>query len=150
VARYRHGFHIGTRRTSCDNAVRNDIFLRPKQETLTMRNNPSQTALPIRKWGSFPARQRRRRRRRTLERSNVALPSGRFRIRSHMIERYGEGIMPDDNHIQIGLSVTMNLSPITRSSNSRGHSGKAGNIKVRSRPAQSVRGCARERIPTRR
>ncbi len=34
-------------------AVRLDLFLRPQQETLTFRNNMSQTALPIRQFLSF-------------------------------------------------------------------------------------------------
>lgn len=34
-------------------AVRLDLFLRPDQETLTFRNNASQTALPIRSFASF-------------------------------------------------------------------------------------------------
>ena len=33
--------------------IRHDLFLRPAQETMTFRNNASQTALPIRSWGSF-------------------------------------------------------------------------------------------------
>jgi gluconate 2-dehydrogenase alpha chain len=83
-------FNIGTAPDELRYGVRHDVFLRPKQETLTMRNNPSQTALPIRKWGSF------------LPGNGVGgagvhwngqtwrfLPDD-FRIRSHMIERYGE------------------------------------------------------------
>src|SRR5258708_19891138 len=34
-------------------AVRLDLFLRPGQETLTFRNNESQTALPIRSFSGF-------------------------------------------------------------------------------------------------
>ena len=34
-------------------AVRLDLFLRPDQETLTFRNNASQTALPIRNFSGF-------------------------------------------------------------------------------------------------
>ena len=34
-------------------AVQHDLFVRPAQTTLTFRNNSSQTALPIRTWGSF-------------------------------------------------------------------------------------------------
>jgi gluconate 2-dehydrogenase alpha chain len=93
-------FNIGTAPDELRYGVRHDVFLRPKQETLTMRNSPSQTALPIRKWGSF------------LPGNGVGgagvhwngqtwrfLPDD-FRIRSHMIERYGEAIMPEGNHIQ--------------------------------------------------
>ena len=38
---------------SCACAVRHDLFVRPAQTTLTFRNNPSQTALPVRTWGAF-------------------------------------------------------------------------------------------------
>jgi choline dehydrogenase-like flavoprotein len=55
-------------------AIRLDLFLRPDQETLTFRNNASQTALPIRNFVSFLP-QRRRRRRHSLERSDLALPA---------------------------------------------------------------------------
>ena len=34
-------------------AVRLDLFLRPEQETLTFRNNGSQTAMPIRRFSGF-------------------------------------------------------------------------------------------------
>ena len=33
--------------------VRHELFLRPAQETMTFRNTISETALPIRDWGSF-------------------------------------------------------------------------------------------------
>src|SRR3954465_9648270 len=33
--------------------IRHDLFLRPAQETMTIRNNVGQTALPMRSWGSF-------------------------------------------------------------------------------------------------
>ncbi len=93
-------FNIGTAPDELRYAVRHDVFLRPRQETLTMRNSPSQTALPIRKWGSF------------LPGNGVGgagvhwngqtwrfLPDD-FRIRSHMIQRYGGGILPEGNFIQ--------------------------------------------------
>jgi gluconate 2-dehydrogenase alpha chain len=33
--------------------IRHDLFLRPAQVTMTFRNKVSETALPIRSWGSF-------------------------------------------------------------------------------------------------
>ncbi len=41
-------FNIGYVPDELRYAVRHDLFLRPKQEAMTMRNNPSQTALPMR------------------------------------------------------------------------------------------------------
>ena len=95
-----------------------------------MRNNPSQTALPIRKWGSF------------LPGNGVGgagvhwngqtwrfLPND-FRIRSHMTERYGEGIMPEGNHIQDWPVSYEELEPYyDKFEYVAGISGKAGNIK---------------------
>jgi gluconate 2-dehydrogenase alpha chain len=123
-------FNIGTAADELRYAVRHDIFLRPKQETLTMRNNPSQTALPIRKWGSF------------LPGNGVGgagvhwngqtwrfLPDD-FRIRSHMIERYGAAILPEGNHIQDWPVTYAELEPYyDKFEYVAGISGKAGNIK---------------------
>ena len=123
-------FNIGTAPDELRYGVRHDIFLRPAQETLTMRNNPSQTALPIRKWGSF------------LPGNGVGgagvhwngqtwrfLPDD-FRIRSHMIERYGEKIMPEGNHIQDWPVSYDELEPYyDKFEKVLGISGKAGNLK---------------------
>src|SRR5947209_18896861 len=111
-------------------AVRHDLMVRPAQTTLTFRNNPSQTALPISTWGSF------------------LLPNGvggagvhwngqtwrflpdDFRIRSHMMERYGEGILPENNHIQDWPVSYEDLEPYyDKFERVAGISGKAGNIK---------------------
>ena len=123
-------FNIGTAPDELRYAVRHDVFLRPKQETLTMRNNPSQTALPIRRWGSF------------LPGNGVGgagvhwngqtwrfLPDD-FRMRSHMIERYGEGIMPEGHQIQDWGVSYEDLEPYyDKFEYVAGISGKAGNIK---------------------
>ena len=68
-------FNIGTAPDELRYGVRHDLFLRPAQETVTMRNRPDQTALPIRRWGSFFAGQRRRGRRCALERADLAVPA---------------------------------------------------------------------------
>ena len=123
-------FNIGTAPDELRYGVRHDVFLRPTQETLTMRNNPSQTALPIRKWGSF------------LPGNGVGgagvhwngqtwrfLPDD-FRIRSHMIERYGEKILPEGNHIQDWPVSYDELEPYyDKFEKVLGISGKAGNLK---------------------
>ena len=54
-------------------AVRKDLFLQPSVEAMTMRNSVAQTALPMRDYGSVPARQRRGRSRGALERPYLAL-----------------------------------------------------------------------------
>jgi gluconate 2-dehydrogenase alpha chain len=128
-------FNIGTAPDELRYAVRQELFLRPKQESITMRNNTTQTALPIRKWGSF------------LPGNGVGgagthwngqtwrfLPDD-FRIRSHMIERYGAGIMPKDNTIQDWPVSYAELEPYyDRFEYVAGISGKAGNIKGQIQP----------------
>jgi gluconate 2-dehydrogenase alpha chain len=93
-------FNIGTAPDELRYGVRLDLFLKPAQESITMRNKPDQTALPIRRWGSF------------LPGNGVGgagvhwngqtwrfLPAD-FVIKSHMTERYGAGILPEGNQIQ--------------------------------------------------
>jgi gluconate 2-dehydrogenase alpha chain len=123
-------FNIGTAPDELRYGVRHEMFLRPRQETMTMRNNSSQTALPIRKWGSF------------LPGNGVGgagmhwngqtwrfLPDD-FRIRSHMTERYGEGILPEGNHIQDWPVSYDELEPFyDQFERCLGVSGKAGNLK---------------------
>jgi gluconate 2-dehydrogenase alpha chain len=33
--------------------IQHELFLQPSQNTVTFRNNASQTALPVRDWGAF-------------------------------------------------------------------------------------------------
>src|ERR1700741_1428641 len=108
-------------------------------------NNPSQNALPIRKWGSF------------LPGNGVGgagvhwngqtwrfLPND-FRIRSHMIERYGEKIMPEGNHIQDWPVSYDELEPYyDKFEKVAGISGKAGNLKGEIRPGGNPFEGARE------
>jgi gluconate 2-dehydrogenase alpha chain len=81
-------------------AVRKATFEEPERETLTFRNNASETALPMRHLGSF------------LPGVGVGgagvhwngqnwryLPTD-FRIRSHIEERYGKKFIPDDMTVQ--------------------------------------------------
>jgi gluconate 2-dehydrogenase alpha chain len=110
--------------------IRHDLFLRPAQETMTVRNKPSQTALPMRTWGSF------------MPPNGVGgggvhwnaetwrfLPSD-FRQRSHNIERYGKNFLPEDMTIQDwGVTYEDLEHCYDRFEYLCGTSGKAGNIK---------------------
>ena len=116
-------------------AIRLDLFLRPDQETLTFRNNASQTALPIRSWASF------------LPGNGVGgagihwngqtwrfLPTD-FRVRSHLEERYGKSFLPDDMTIQDWPVSYDELEPYyDRFEKLCGTSGKAGNIRGEIKP----------------
>jgi gluconate 2-dehydrogenase alpha chain len=110
--------------------VRLDLFLRTAQDTLTFRNKPNQTALPIRSFIGF------------LPGNGVGgagvhwngqtwrfLPTD-FRVRSHLLERYGKDVLPDDMTIQDWPVTYDELEPYyDRFEKLCGTSGKAGNIK---------------------
>jgi gluconate 2-dehydrogenase alpha chain len=110
--------------------IRHELFLRPEQTTLTFRNKMAQTALPIRSWGAF------------MPPNGVGgggvhwnaetwrfLPSD-FVLRSHLIERYGAGFLPDDMTIQDWGVTYDELEPhYDRFEYLCGTSGQAGNLK---------------------
>ncbi len=122
-------FNITTAPDELRYGIRLDMFLRPAQETLTMRNTPSQTALPIRRFGSF------------LPPNGVGgagmhwngqtwrfLPAD-FEIRSHITQRYGESFMPEGNQIQDWGVTYDDLEPYyDQFEYVAGISGIAGNI----------------------
>ncbi|MBX9711629.1 MAG: GMC family oxidoreductase [Xanthobacteraceae bacterium] len=110
--------------------VRLDLFLRPQQETLTFRNNVSQTALPLRSFIGF------------LPGNGVGgagvhwngqtwrfLPTD-FKLRSHLEQRYGKKMLPDDMTIQDWPVSYDELEPYyDRFEKLCGTSGKAGNLR---------------------
>ncbi|MBS7810126.1 GMC family oxidoreductase [Roseococcus pinisoli] len=111
-------------------AVRQDLFLRPAQETLTFRNNISQNALPIRRWGSF------------LPGNGVGGAGVHwnghtwrwhpwdFTHRSSTIERYGADFLPPDNMMQDWGITYDELEPFyDRFEYLCGIAGKAGNLR---------------------
>ena len=123
-------FNIGTAPDELRYGVRLDLFLKPAQESITMRNKPDQTALPIRRWGSF------------LPGNGVGgagvhwngqtwrfLPND-FVIKSHYAERYGAGIFPEGNQIQDWGVTYDELEPhYDMFERVLGISGVAGNLK---------------------
>ncbi|WP_424683664.1 GMC family oxidoreductase [Frateuria sp. YIM B11624] len=110
-------------------AVRKQIFESPERETLTFRNNASQTALPMRHLGSF------------LPAAGVGgagvhwngqcwrfLPQD-FVIRTHTEQRYGKGFIPDDMNLQDWGVTYEELEPhYDRFEYLCGVSGQAGNV----------------------
>ncbi len=143
-------FNIGTAPDELRYGIRHDLFLRPKQESITMRNNPAQTALPIRRWGSF------------LPGNGVGgagvhwngqtwrfLPDD-FRIRSHYTERYGAGFLPEGNDIRDWPVSYDELEPYyDRFEYVAGISGKAGNLNGTIQPGGNpFEGMRRREYPT--
>jgi len=122
-------FNIGYAPDELRYAVRLDLFQRPAQSTVTFRNNDSQTALPIRQFGSF------------IPGNGVGgagihwngvtwrfLPTD-FVVRSHLTERYGADFIPADLSIQDWGITYDDLEPYyDRFEYLAGISGKAGNL----------------------
>jgi len=110
--------------------VRHDLMMNTARDTLTVRNNPSQEALPMRRLGSF------------LPGDGVGGTaihwSGHtwrwtdmeFRVRSLYEERYGKKFIPDDMTIQDWGITYDELEPYyDRFEYTAAISGKAGNLK---------------------
>ena len=111
------------------------LFQQPARETLTFRNTPDQTALPMRRLGSF------------LPGSGVGgsiihwngqawrfLPYD-FKIRSETIARYGKAMVPDDMPLQDWGVTYDELEPyFTGWEELSGISGQAGNLKGQKQP----------------
>jgi gluconate 2-dehydrogenase alpha chain len=122
-------FNIGYAPDELRYAVRLDLFQRPAQNTLTFRNNDSQTALPIRQFGSFIP-------------GNGVGGAGvhwngvvwrynptDFRLLSHLSERYGASFVPDELSIQDWGVTYEELEPFyDQFEFLAGVSGKAGNL----------------------
>jgi len=111
---------------------RHALFEEPARETLTFRNNGEQTALPMRKLGSF------------LPGTGVGgagihwngmtfrFLQSDFLARSHNIERYGAGVMPDTMTVQDWGVTYEELEPYyDKFEYLCGISGKAGNLNGR-------------------
>jgi gluconate 2-dehydrogenase alpha chain len=123
-------YNLGTAPDELRYAIRQDIFLRPAQETQTARNTRDQEALPIRKYGSY------------LPGNGVGgagvhwnghtwrfLPTD-FNLRSHLTGRYGAAAIPQDSTIQDWPVSYDELEPhYDFFEKVCGISGKAGNIK---------------------
>ncbi|GGF77396.1 GMC family oxidoreductase [Azorhizobium oxalatiphilum] len=115
--------------------VRLDLFLRPAQETFTLRHNTGQNALPIRWPGAFIV-------------GNGVGGAGvhwnghtwrflesDFVLKSHLSQRYGAGAMPEDMQVE-DWGITYNdLEPYyDKFEYISGTSGRAGNIKGQLQP----------------
>jgi gluconate 2-dehydrogenase alpha chain len=128
-------FNITTAPDELRYGIRLDMFLRPAQETVTMRNTPDQLALPIRRFGSF------------LPPNGVGgagmhwngqtwrfLPTD-FVIRSHYTQKYGDKFIPDGMQLQDWGVTYEDLEPhYDEFEYVAGISGIAGNIKGQIRP----------------
>ena len=122
-------FNVGYAPDELRYAVRLDLFLRPAQDTLTFRNNLSQTALPIRQFGSFLPGDGVGGAGVHWNGQNWRYHPTDFRLRSHLTERYGASAIGDLTIQDWGVTYD-ELEPFfDRFEKIAGISGKAGNLK---------------------
>ena len=149
----REDFTLPNVRDDLKYAIRQELFQDTQMETVSLRHSPSETALPIRRLGSF------------LPGTGVGgagahwngvtwrlLPTD-HNLRTHLEGRYGKGAIPADMTIQdFPVSPTPSLSPITTSLRSFAASPArpATCAARRSRAATCSKGRGRTNIPTRR
>ena len=129
-------------------AVRQELFQDTQLETVSLRHSPAETALPIRRLGSF------------LPGTDLGgagahwngmtwrwLPSD-HKLRSHLTERYGKNAIPDEMTIEDFPVTYDELEPYyDKFEKLCGVSGKAGNLRGQNdRRRQRVRRPAAERI----
>ncbi len=128
--------------------VRQELMMNTQRDTLTVRNNPSQEALPMRRLGSFLPGE-------GVGGSGVHW-SGHtwrwtdmeFKVRSLYEERYGKSFIPEDMSIQDWGITYDELEPYyDKFEYTAAVSGKAGNLRgVIQAGRQSLRGAALPRI----
>ena len=77
--------------------IRQELFLRPDQTTMTIRNKMDQTGAADARLGLVPAAERRRRRRRALERRRpgASCPATSC-SKTHLTQRYGASACPKE------------------------------------------------------
>lgn len=121
-------FNIGYMPDELRYAVRRDLFLQPAQEAITMRNNVSETALPMRDYGSF------------LPGTGVGgagvhwnghtwrFDPADFQLKTHLTERYGAERIADLQVEDWGVTYDEMENAYDRFEYLCGISGKAGNL----------------------
>src|SRR2546426_2601354 len=126
--------------------IRHDLMQNTARDTLTIRNNPSQEALPMRRLGSFLP-------------GEVVGGSGvhwsghtwrwtdmEFRVRTLYEERYGKNFIPTDMTIQDWGITYAELEPYyDKFEYTAAVSGKAGNIRGQIQPGGNPFEAPRER-----
>ncbi|WP_018917575.1 GMC family oxidoreductase [Vreelandella zhanjiangensis] len=108
---------------------RQELMLRTAQNTITMRNNPSQTALPMRKWGSFHPGNGTGGAGNHWAGITFRFQPEEFRLRSHLEERYGADSIPEELSLQDWGTDWSEMEPFYDAFEKiAGTSGRAGNL----------------------
>jgi gluconate 2-dehydrogenase alpha chain len=122
-------FNIASATDELRYARRQDLMLRTKQNTCTIRNNVTETALPMRSWGSFHPGNGTGGAGNHWAGIAFRFQPEEFRLHSHLTERYGKEL-PAELTLQDWGTDWEEMEPFyTKFDRLAGVSGKAGNIK---------------------
>ncbi|WP_296187501.1 GMC family oxidoreductase [Pseudomonas sp. UBA1879] len=108
---------------------RQDLMLRTRQNTTTIRNNVTETALPMRSWGSFHPGNGTGGAGNHWAGITFRFQPHEFRLHSYLTERYGKEISPELTLQDWGTDWDEMEPFYTKFDRLAGVSGKAGNIK---------------------
>ncbi len=128
-------FSVPRIRNELEFSVRSGLMQDVKRDTLTVRNNPGQTALPMRRLGSFLLGEGLGGAGTHWNGHTWRWSDAEFRIRSLYEERYGKSYIPADMTIQ-DWGITYNeLEPYyDKFERTAGISAKAGNLQGKVQP----------------
>lgn len=108
---------------------RQELMLRTAQNTVTVRNNTSQTALPMRSWGSFHPGNGTGGAGNHWAGITFRFQPQEFRLRSYLTEKYGASAMPAELTLQDWGTDWDEMEPhYAAFDRIAGISGKAGNL----------------------
>lgn len=116
--------------------AREELMVAPRQSGITIRNNSSETALPMRIWGSFHPGNGIGGAGNHWAGITFRFQPEEFRLKSHLTERYGADSIPDFLSLQDWGTDWDEMEPFyDKFEKLAGTSGKAGNLN-----GQKVRG----------
>ena len=122
-------FNIATAPDELRYSQRQDLMLRTAQNTITMRNNPGQKALPMRNWGSFHPGNGTGGAGNHWAGITFRFQPEEFRLKSHLTERYGSTAIPEQLTLQDWGTDWTEMEPFYDAFDKvAGTSGKAGNL----------------------
>ncbi|SFI00519.1 gluconate 2-dehydrogenase alpha chain [Bosea sp. OK403] len=123
-------FNIASAPDELRYSQRQELMLQTAQNTVTARNTPSQTALPMRSWGSFHPGNGTGGAGNHWAGITFRFQPEEFRLKSHLTEKYGAGAIPAELTLQDWGTDWSEMEPFyTAFDQLAGLSGRAGNLK---------------------
>lgn len=144
-------FNIATAADELRYSQRQELMLQTAQNTITVRNNTTETALPMRSWGSFHPGNGTGGAGNHWAGITFRFGPNDFRLKSYLTEKYGAAAMPAELTLQDWGTDWNEMEPFFADFDKiAGISGKAGNLKgVIQEGGNPFEGPRSEEYPTR-